>query len=396
MHNNGYGHSVILEEQPSAKPRISFVTSWNAKCGIAEYTRYLVDAIGSRAVCTIIADHGADLIRNDDESVVRCWHRRHWTEAEVEEIVSQIVNTQPDVVSIQFPIFHLIGGSTLLRVISLLKRAGIGVSITLHSPWNNPEIVEALRHADAVIAHRLDDLVRLKEHGVPYSFRQPQGIARFDGVRGVADAKAPCNDGIFTIGTFGFFMPHKGIFEILAAFRWALRVNPGLRLRILSSMYPQPALRPYVAFCIDWMRAQGLSSRVHLWTEFMEERQIVTRLSECDLVVLAYTHTQEASSAAIRMPLASMTPVLCSDLPIFDEFSEAVHRFPAGNTVELAQIILTLASDRELLTSKAKAHADLVASMSWEKIAGKFLQIVVEENRTPDGRTLADQATVQN
>ena len=128
----------------------------------------------------------------------------------------------------------------------------------------------------------------------------------------------------------------------------------------------------------------------------MEERQIVTRLAECDLVVLAYTHTKEASSAAIRMPLASMTPVLCSDLPIFDEFSEAVHRFPAGNTVELAQRILTLASDRELLTSKAKAHADLVASMSWEKIAGKFLQIVVEDNRTPDGRTLADQATVQN
>ena len=61
MHNNGYGHSVILQEQPAAKPRISFVTSWNAKCGIAEYTRYLVDAIGNRAVCTIIADHGTDL-----------------------------------------------------------------------------------------------------------------------------------------------------------------------------------------------------------------------------------------------------------------------------------------------------------------------------------------------
>jgi glycosyltransferase involved in cell wall biosynthesis len=101
----------------------------------------------------------------------------------------------------------------------------------------------------------------------------------------------------------------------------------------------------------------------------MEERQIVTRLSECDLVVLAYTHSQEASSAAIRMPLASMTPVLCSDLPIFDEFAEAVHRFPAGNTVELAQRILTLASNRELLRSKSKAHADLVESLSWEKIA---------------------------
>ena len=124
MHNNGYGRSVILEGQPSEKPRISFVTSWNARCGIAEYTRYLVDAIGSRAICTIIADHCADLIRNDDESVVRCWQRRHWTEAEVEEIVSQIVNTQPDVVSIQFPIFHLIGGPTLLRVIEPTQARG--------------------------------------------------------------------------------------------------------------------------------------------------------------------------------------------------------------------------------------------------------------------------------
>src|SRR3954447_11469675 len=113
---------MIEPTESSRKPRISFLTSWNTRCGIAEYTRYLVDAIGDRASCRIMADHTTDLIRNDEESVVRCWHARHWTNAEVDEIVSRILSTQPDAVSIQFPVYLLIGGPALLRATNLLTQ----------------------------------------------------------------------------------------------------------------------------------------------------------------------------------------------------------------------------------------------------------------------------------
>src|SRR5205085_8044427 len=53
---------------------IGFVTTWNTRCGIAEYTRYLATSLDARHPIAIFANSTAEqLVRTDEAFVSRCW-----------------------------------------------------------------------------------------------------------------------------------------------------------------------------------------------------------------------------------------------------------------------------------------------------------------------------------
>src|ERR1035438_2810219 len=76
--------------------------------------------------------------------------------------------------------------------------------------------------------------------------------------------------------------------------------------------------------------------------------------------------------AAIRLPLASGTPILCSDLPLFDEFREVVHRYPAQDVVALALRLCELSTDTAKLRRYTARQEALVEELSWSAVAKRF------------------------
>ena len=160
-------------------------------------------------------------------------------------------------------------------------------------------------------------------HGLTHVHLQRQGIYVPKHLQRVTPAGS--DESVFTVACFGFFLPPKGIYELLQAFSAAAFVNPSLRLKLINSLYDIPESHTYAAECIRFLRHRGLSDRVMISTGFLDQDTIVRELADSDLVVLPYTHSTESSSAAIRLPLASLTPVLCSDLHLFREFTGIVH-----------------------------------------------------------------------
>ncbi|MGH9663382.1 MAG: hypothetical protein ACRD9L_03035, partial [Bryobacteraceae bacterium] len=175
---------------------------------------------------------------------------------------------------------------------------------------------------------------------------------------------------------FGFFLPPKGIFELLEAFEAAAFVNPALRLKLLNSLYDVRDSQRYVSECMRFIVQHRLAERVVMCTDFLDQDTILKDLAASDLIVLPYTWSTESSSAAIRLPLASLTPVLCSDLDIFKEFAGTVHSYPADDVVALANRIVELSLDGALLRRFETEQRQYVNDLSWTNVAAQFQSVV--------------------
>jgi len=65
----------------------------------------------------------------------------------------------------------------------------------------------------------------------------------------------------------------------------------------------------------------------------MQDHETIENLSSHDCLVFPYQSTNESSSAAVRHGLASLTPILVTPHPIFDDVSSLVTKL-AGFTPE--------------------------------------------------------------
>jgi glycosyltransferase involved in cell wall biosynthesis len=291
---------------------------------------------------------------------------------EANALVRRIVERGIDVVSLQYN-FGFFSPSVVEYLVEQLHASGIAVMITMHAT-NHPnfgKLTGALAAADTVIAHRQEDRAKLLEGGVERAVMQRQGIyvPRNKAARSAAPGSRPL---AFTVACFGFFLPPKGIRELLQAFEAAVQVNPVLRLKLVNSLYASSASESYAASCMRFAEERRLAQRTEIYTDFLEEDEILRELSSADLIVLPYTTSTESSSAAIRLPLASGTPILCSDLPLFDEFQEVVHRYPANDIAVLAGRLCELSTDTVKLRRFTERQEALVEELSWKRVAKRF------------------------
>jgi glycosyltransferase involved in cell wall biosynthesis len=361
----------------ASRRHLGFITTWNARCGIAEYTRFLSTSLSPDRSFSVFANRISDPVREDESNVVRCWtaSTNDISDQEIDDTIGRICEAGCDAVSIQYN-FGLLAPRTVERLIRGLGKQGIPVSVTLHATRNERygRLVASLREAQAVIVHRSDERERLLESRLARVHLQRQGIY----VPGHLQRVIPpgSDKSVFTIACFGFFLPPKGVYELLQAFSAASFVNPALRLKLINSLYDLPESHAYAAECIRFLGSRGLHDRVMISTSFLDEDTIVRELAESDLVVLPYTHSTESSSAAIRLPLASLTPVLCSDIQLFREFSGIVHFYPAQDTVALANRLLELSMDNRLLRGFEAGQRRYVEELAWSNVARDFEAII--------------------
>jgi glycosyltransferase involved in cell wall biosynthesis len=364
-------------------PDIGFVTTWNTRCGIAEYTRYLATGLDSSHSIAVFANATQEqLVRPDERFVTRCWvpgHGQRGGEAEVAELLQAILQSGVGAVSIQFN-FGFFTPAGLYALIDRLHREGIVITVTLHAVkhQNFPQLKKALELADFCICHRQADVDAVRELGPRNVLLRKQGIVASQLERLNGGAPFSRRRLHFVIGCFGFFLPPKGIYQLIQAFALAKRVQPLLRLKLLNSLYPIDASAAYARQCMRLIAEKQLGADVEVCTDFLDHERTLERLADSDLVVLPYLHSTESSSAAGAFALASLRPVLCSDLSLFDELASVVHRFPAGNTIALANRILQLSSDPAELNRNQAAQEEHVRRLAWPTVAKDFANLIGE------------------
>jgi glycosyltransferase involved in cell wall biosynthesis len=366
----------------TAKAYIGFVSTWNTKCGIAEYTRYLATNLPAEWRFRVFANRTSEeLTRPDEDYVDRCWKLydpARPQEESIDELAEAILKSGVPAVSVQYN-FGFFSPAGLGRLIQRLRWERIVTTVTMHAinHSNFRHLKQAFEGVDFCLCHRQKDVDAIRQLGIENVLLRKQGIISWQlGTNNPWDQVSRLH---FVISCFGFFLPPKGIDQLVQAFALAKSVDPMLRLRLLNSLYFAPASTEYASRCIRLIEEKGLAGDVDVCTAFLDPEDTLRELADSDLVVLPYVYSTESSSAAGAFAIASLRPVLCSDLPLFDELSGVVHRFPAGNIFALANKLLRLAGDPAELNRYRSAQEQRVRNLAWPVIAREFAELIGQE-----------------
>jgi glycosyltransferase involved in cell wall biosynthesis len=228
-------------------------------------------------------------------------------------------------------------------------------------------LIEALRLAARIVVHTVEDLNRLREFGlVANTVMIPQGaVERPQAAAGQASVRPT------VIGCYGFFLPEKGISQLIEAVA-RLGAERDIRLRLVNADYGTPDSAGEIARCRALAGAAGLDQRIDWQTEFQSDEDSLRMLGECDLIVLPYQQSKEGSSAALRMALSSGVPVAVTPLPLFDEAENAIYRFAGTEPADLASGIAHLLDRPEALQALREAAQLWLAPRRWPLIATRF------------------------
>ncbi len=380
-----------LDGNCASGPRLAMVTSWDSRCGIAEYSRYLLEAVREKRPgleIEVLSSPQENLWRDSLVPARACWTG---ADDRLEGLRRELARGRFDAVHFQFN-FGFFSLEPLANIIRELKQAGKAVLVTFHSTADTRvngklaslgSISAALQLVDLILVHSQADQDRLASFGIS------------DNVRLIHHGTIECPPEEFAlrrelgipfqpaIGTFGFLLPHKGLLELLQAVHLLRRDFPGLGLLAQCALHHDPVSQQFERKVRAAIGELNLASAVLLSTEFLAPEEVVLLMQMADVLVLPYGQTTESSSAAIRFAIAAGRPVITTQQHIFHDVREAVYQIPDNHPERLAEAIRGILADSEaarVWSQRVRAYAQ---QASWPRVAQQYLAHLQEAMEKP-------------
>ena len=372
----------IFQTKPLSrkKHRLGWISSWNSKCGIAVYSRFLVNSLGKDDFdIRILASMSDTTVKPDESDVLRCW-----TDCcgAVDELLALLAKEKLDVLVVQFN-FSFFSSENLERIIRFTNDRGIVSIIFFHSTADVDlsgfkvslrPIGKTLAMADRLLVHSLEDLNRFKSWGVyenvaifPHGVldRSPEPLDKAKKRAGIPAEK-------IVIASYGFILPHKGLEQLIKAFAMLQKQHSNLYLFMVNALYPTDVSTETKLRCENLIKENSLNNSVTLFTEFLEDEESFALLDASTLIVFPCQDTAESASGAIRYGLATRRPVVCTPLKIFTDVSDIVHRLPGTSPEDIAAGIEHLLHSPDLLNSKQEIQNRWLAAHSWNILGNRL------------------------
>lgn len=367
------------------RPRVAMVTTWNNKCGIAEYTRFQCEAMRNMANFTIYPNYGVELLRPDEGYV----QRRSWHSAfsgDMNELCKALENGNEEIIHFQFNFgfFKLEELAKTIRQLYARKR----IIITFHKTKDgdvNGTIVSLRSIRDALnlcwrlVVHQSEDKKVLISFGINPDIIEiiPLGQIVYD----KRDKKQVQNElGLkrsLVLGSYGFLLPHKGILENIKAVELIRKQYPDVLYIPCCALHDSPESRNYYDTCAQYVNKHGLAQNVVFVTDFLELEESMVLLQACDVLLMNYLPTGESASGAVRFCVAAQRPLITTQQAIFDEFKDCTMQITEVNPGKIAEMVYTvLQQDCRDMMQRMREY---VEKSNWESVAGKFDRLYREK-----------------
>jgi len=359
---------------PSGAFRGAMVTTWNARCGVAEYSRSLLAATPSDiASWRVLAPVNQALTAEDESTVSRCWSTG--PNGDLTGIIAAAEAANLDFVHLQFA-FGLFALDNLARLVTELVRRKIRVLVTAHAiragterhSANLQSIAAALASADRIFVHTAGDRRQLAAWGLGHNTSHvPHGFASTKIDKTARHTRSVLGSPV--VSSFGFLRPHKGILQLIEAVALLVRQFPDIALLAMTALYPGSESQAYLQRCLERASALGIAARCHIETEFLSSADMVTRLQIADVVVLPYSEIVDSASGAVRIALASQRPVIATATRTFADVAREVHQIRSSAPRVIARGIRRVLDDKPLAMELVARADDRAAKDSWVNMA---------------------------
>ncbi|MGQ9830941.1 MAG: glycosyltransferase family 4 protein [Thermochromatium sp.] len=333
-----------IDAQPGPRPpvRVGWVSTWGSRCGIAAYSRHLTRAFAPDALL-VLAPENERLEHPDAPNVRRLWRLG---EDDLAAIIATARRERLEILVIQYH-WSFFSPLALARLCESLRRQGIRVVLDLHNTRSalpetiQPDFVAPLSRVDRILAHTLDDVERLQDWGLSANVTLwplcVYDIPRPSDEECRAARRARGLEGALVLATYGYLMPHKGLSQMIEALPELIARHPNLHLLMINAWYSAAASDAELKALRARILELGLSEHVTLETDYLSDQDCIARLALADLIVFPYQHTQESSSAAVRMAISAGRPIAVTPLDFFADVEPAVLRLPGTAPADLAE-----------------------------------------------------------
>jgi len=401
-------HAAIatLPELPvlNPEPKLAIVSSWNSKCGIATYSKLLIQP--ALAQTLVLANKEVNLTCADEANVIRCWQSGGQPGSDdLEQLFNTIIEHDIEQVIIQFN-FSFFELNALQTLLQKLHDREIQTFITLHSTadvyWGSElktlrDLQPQINHVNRVFVHSISDLNQLKQCNIVDNVSLfPHGVKQAAGkmleLPEQITTTAQQLTGKTVLASYGFLLPHKGIAVLIDAFKHFLQQQPNSHLLLITAQYPADVSREHFLACQQLIEKHQLSEQVTFVSDFLSDEHSQAWLSLADCIIYPYQQTQESSSAAVRWGLALKKPVFCTPLAIFDDVASAVHFLPGIQAEQISQGIKEGLANTNALAEKALAQTQWLTENDWGRLSrrlkhtltGQLLEKAIDNKRKSD------------
>jgi glycosyltransferase involved in cell wall biosynthesis len=367
------------------KITLGWVSSWNSKCGIATYSKFLVDALSmddfdikifaSKPDTTFESDITS---KSDKANVFRCWTD---CGGDVEALLSTIAEEKPDVIVLQFN-FAFFSAEHLEKIIQFTTDHGIVLIIFFHST-KDVEISEfkaslkpvtnALATIDRLLVHGIEDLNLFKSRGIYKNTAIfPHGVLNRLPCSSKSAEIVKISPEKTVIASYGFMLPHKGLEQLIEAFAFLKKTHSNLHLLMVNALYPNIVSDETKLRCLDLIKENQLRNCATMITDFLKDEESFALIDSASMVVFPYQATAESSSAAVRYGIATRCPVICTPLEIFSDVKDIVHTLSGTSSKDIAAGVEQLLLDPDLLKSKQQIQDRWIAAHSWNILGNRL------------------------
>ena len=367
-------HLKSFKNEPS-ELKIAYFSTYNAVCGIAEYSKYLTDELTQAGANLEIYTWSeqkrakeSNLSKENDEIKV--------FEIEREKLLSGL-ETDANIIWLQhhFTFFEI--DEKLKSDVAALKSQGKICFITLHATkqiLNYPRQTQqnwhdTLYEFDRVFVHSIDDLNTLRLLGLADNVTLvPHGTQNL----APEQNKRKETDGKFKVGFFGLLFAHKNLPVLLQAFA-KFSQNTDAKLIIISPVANADS-EAELQRCRKLCEKLNLDEKVEWNTEFLPIEEVNQKLSDCDVIVLPYGQTDEGASGAARIALSACKNVIVTPSRIFSEMKNVTIKtdgFNDWHILEQLEKVKNSEIDAKIYDERAK----WLSENSWSSIAGLYLRI---------------------
>ena len=365
-------------------PKIGWVTSWSFNCGISGYSDRLIKYMDDQV--TVFSPLKSNQPDNYAYKVIPTWSYPINDKQDLNDLYEEILHNNITTLVIQFN-FTFFKFSEFKLFLHKIFKNGIYVSIFLHSTndINNKNdkklslLVNEFRRCSRIFVHAIEDLNNLKNIGLIENVCIfPHGIidSSTDNFDNSTD-KTFSND-IINIVSYGFCLPNKGFKELIVAADILKSNGINFHLTIHSSIYNDSYLWVYEDL-LEHVNNLGLGEFISISNKYIPSNQIVSLLSQSDLIVYPYQHSNESSSASVRDGLATLKPVMVTPISLFDDVSNLVDYFSGISPEDLANGMTawcknnSIKDERRGISSERKS---LICNRYFSKISYRLSSII--------------------
>jgi len=366
--------------------KIGWLSPWNEKCGIASYSKHLIESMPDEI---IVFSKAKNITSNKEFQDFSSAHFPCIYFIDFNQLFTEIISSNITSLVIQFN-YNLYDYDDLSTLIDNLSKHNINIILTLHStidPVDSPHLAlhylqKSLTKCNRILVHNIDDLNRLKAIGLVNNVSLfPHGILNSN----LENSKTfnlkifPNKKNRISIASFGFCLPNKGFLELISAIHILRKSNIKVKLNIYSAIYSENYFWVYQEL-VDLVNTLNLENEVMINNNYLSEYQLLKCLSKHDAIVFPYQLSNESSSASVRDGLATLKPVLVTPIPIFNDISKLVDYLPGTSSEDIASGLLSWYESRQMKSGEYIQsniqRMKLINNLSFSKLGGRLYSMI--------------------